>query len=128
VTTAQAYDRTLHALAVWRESRGESLEAKRAVAHVILNRVRLPGFPDSISRVVLQPAQFSSFSKSDPNATKWPMPDDPAWLECCAVVDDPGDDPTGGAVLFHSPMTRLPKWALPEKRTVQIGAFTFYRT
>jgi N-acetylmuramoyl-L-alanine amidase len=125
--TNESYDRVLFAIAIWRESRGEPLEAKRAVAHVILNRVKSPGWPDRVSEVILQPWQFSAFNRADPNSTKWPNATDPAWLECCAVVDDPGTDPTGGAVLYHSRIINMPKWAVPEKRTAQIGAFTFYR-
>lgn len=127
MTTAESYERVLLALTIWREARGEPREAKRGVAHVILNRVRSRRFPRMLAGVILQPRQFSSYNGNDPNAVKFPKPDEPAWLECCAVADDPGDDPTGGAVLYHSAMPAPPKWADPARLTAQIGAFRFYR-
>jgi spore germination cell wall hydrolase CwlJ-like protein len=40
---------------VYHESRGESLIGQAAVAHVTLNRVRSPAYPDSVCDVVWQP-------------------------------------------------------------------------
>ena len=37
--TLESYSSVLTALAIWREARGESQEARRGVLHVILNRV-----------------------------------------------------------------------------------------
>lgn len=47
------------ALAVYYESRGESVRGQRAVASVVMNRVRDPRFPDSACEVLLQRRQFS---------------------------------------------------------------------
>ena len=41
------------------EARGESLIGQAAVAHVTLNRVRSPAYPDTVCGVVWQPGQFS---------------------------------------------------------------------
>jgi N-acetylmuramoyl-L-alanine amidase len=49
----------LMAQTVYAESRGEPYEGKVAVASVILNRVRTPGFPKTISGVILQKDAFS---------------------------------------------------------------------
>jgi hypothetical protein len=54
-------------------------------------------WPRVPSEVVLRRAQFSSFNATDPNATLMPHWNNPAWQECSALVDDPGEDPTGGA-------------------------------
>jgi spore germination cell wall hydrolase CwlJ-like protein len=69
-------DQFLLALAIYREARNQPIEAKRAVCHTILNRVRNPGFPKSVAKVITQPNAFSSFRKDDPNYAKLP---DPLW-------------------------------------------------
>ena len=132
--TADSYEPFLTALALWREARGQSGDAKRGVLHVILNRA-VAGFRGTTpAEVILWPYQFSSFNSTDPNAFRLPNPkqhgDWQAWLACCAVVDDPGPDPTGGAVMYHSyeaDSPQWPPWATPEKQTCQIGLFRFYR-
>lgn len=47
------------ALAIYFEARGEPLEGQQAVAQVILNRVGLPYFPNTVCGVVFQDDQFS---------------------------------------------------------------------
>jgi hypothetical protein len=134
MTTADTFEPFLKALALWREARGQSRHAKRGVLHVILNRAA-SGFRGSTPAEVIQwPWQFSSFTFGDPNASRLPNPknhsDWLAWLACCAMVDDPGDDPTGGAVLYHSlspGSPDWPAWATADKLTRQIGLFWFYR-
>jgi spore germination cell wall hydrolase CwlJ-like protein len=44
---------------VYHEARGEDVLGQAAVAHVTLNRVRLPAYPDSVCGVVWQKGQFS---------------------------------------------------------------------
>ena len=75
------------ALCVWREARGESPRGKRLVAQVVENRVQDKRWPDTYPSVVTQPWQFSAFTKTDPNATKFPSETDPAWPECVAAAD-----------------------------------------
>jgi N-acetylmuramoyl-L-alanine amidase len=126
-----AADRFLLSLCIFREARGEPLAAKRAVAHVILNRVRAPGFPKTVAKVIMQPNAFSCFRKDDANYAKLPDPRNAAeWAafeECCAVAEDPGEDNTGGAVFYHSPMAAPPKWADPSKLVAEVGAFRLFR-
>lgn len=50
---------TCIALAVYYESRGETVRGQKAVAAVVMNRVNSPKFPDTACRVVFQPKQFS---------------------------------------------------------------------
>ncbi len=125
----EGYNLGLLALCLWREARGESPEARRAVLHVILNRMRAGR--KSAADVVLKPRHFSSFNPDDANAAKYPRPGDPEWpafLECCAIVDSPGADPTGGANHYEScPDNAEPKWADDRRRTARIGPFEFYR-
>lgn len=126
---AEAYEQIIAALTVWREARGESQAAKLGVYWVILNRRRDPRWPNTISQVCLQPKQFSSFNILDPNASKFPSPDEYSWAESCEVVYSPGlTDPTDGANHYHSGLATK-KWALDNKGkiTAKIGAFTFYK-
>lgn len=134
MNTADIFEPFLKALCIWREARGQSDDAKRGVLHVILNRAAA-GFRGATPAEVIQwPWQFSSFTFGDPNASRLPNPkrqaDWQAWLACCGVVDDPGPDPTGGAVMYHSLAVGSPEWpawATDEKQTAQIGPFRFYR-
>ena len=129
------YEQFLSALCLWREARGSSLPALTAIYHVILNRVADPAhrWPRTIPGAILQPYQFSSFLKSDPNVTKFPIDDGSAdwkaWLDCCLAVSTLiGGDPTRGATNYEScAPDALPPWADPSKLTVTIGPFRFYR-
>ena len=56
-------DIQLLARAVYAEARGEPYRGQVAVAAVILNRVKSPSFPNSISGVIYQPGAFSSYSE-----------------------------------------------------------------
>jgi N-acetylmuramoyl-L-alanine amidase len=142
VTTLDAYESVMLALAGWREARGESDAAILGVLWVIRNRAADPRWPDRLSEVVLyrkRPGvkrQFSSFEPGDPNAALLPQPDDPAWVRCCLLVDGlmqkniESTDPTGGANHYHSfkpGATGWPAWATEDKQTARIGPFWFYR-
>src|SRR6185436_2087066 len=81
-------DRFLLALCVWREARGETLLGKRLVAQVIVNRSRDRRWPNTIEGVILQPWQFSSFNKNDPNAVLFPAHTDTSWPDCVIAADD----------------------------------------
>lgn len=133
MSTSEQYPNLLMALCTWREARGEGEAARRGVLHVILNRAAQKFFGSDPVSVILYPWQFSSFNHADPNASKFPNPRDQfewkAWLECCDLVDNPGDDPTGGALLYESiaDATKRPTWAIPAKQLAAIGNFRFYR-
>jgi|SRR5581483_5561138 spore germination cell wall hydrolase CwlJ-like protein len=131
---ADYYDLVLAAICVWREFRGEPFGTKLAGAFVIRNRVRSGGrWPARASLVVLQKHQFSSFSPGDPNAVKFPDPEDQAWLDCCQAVamslDPTTPDPTGGANHYHSVPEGQPppSWAEGKKPTLDTGSTKFYR-
>jgi spore germination cell wall hydrolase CwlJ-like protein len=130
--TSDSYPSVLSALCLFREARGQSIEAKRAILHVILNRAQASFRGHDTVSVILWPYQFSSFNSGDPNSNLYPNPkyigDWKAWLECCVVVDAPGDDPTGGAVMYESePEGSRPAWATADKLTATIGPFRFYK-
>lgn len=129
------YEQFLLSLCLWREVRGQSQAARAAVAAVIRNRSTDAEhrWPKTIPGVILQPRQFSSFNAGDPNAVLFPVPsnvqDWEAWQDCCDVATMPlTADPTQGANSYESePAGMLPRWADPEKITVIIGPFRFYK-
>ena len=61
---------------IWGEARGEGVEGMKAVANVVLNRVKISkdrgGFwwGNDITSVCKKPFQFSCWNKSDPNFKK----------------------------------------------------------
>jgi spore germination cell wall hydrolase CwlJ-like protein len=62
------------ALAVYYESRGESIRGQRAVASVVMNRVRDPRFPNTACGVLLQRYQFSFMNRNpvlSPSGASW---------------------------------------------------------
>jgi N-acetylmuramoyl-L-alanine amidase len=63
---------TCVALAVYYESRGESVRGQRAVASVVMNRVRSPRFPNSACKVVFQKGQFAfTGPRLQPRGAQW---------------------------------------------------------
>lgn len=78
------------------EARGESYEGQVAVGAVILNRVKHPSFPDSISGVVYQNGAFSCVNDSNWYA-------DVADSARRAAIDAiNGWDPSGGAIYYFN--------------------------
>lgn len=79
------------------EARGESYEGQVAVGAVILNRVKHPSFPDSISGVVYQNGAFSCINDSN-----W-YADVASSAKRAAVDALNGWDPSGGAIYYFNP-------------------------
>lgn len=132
------YPQILGAIAVWREGRGQSAEARRGIWWVLQNRIGNPLFRPSLVRVILQPWQFSSFNANDPNVTKFPNEavamDWQAWLEILEMVENPGTDNTGGSCYYESfPIEQLAEvrakspWFAEDKLACQIDQVRFYR-
>jgi len=133
MATLDEYNNVMAALCIWREARGEPRDGKLAVMWVILNRKNDPHnrWPNTYAKIVLQPLQFSSFNRNDPNAALLATPTDSSFYECCQCVDAPGlSDPTLGANCYHAYPEgdpHWPSWATPEHFTVKIGKHSFYR-
>src|ERR1700690_1619026 len=132
--TTDIYPLFLLALCVWREARGEVLAAKVAVACSIKNRTLRPKWwgHDYLS-CILMPWQYSSFNKTDPNATKFPAASDPSWEDCLAVAlsvyDGTQADTTGGADSYFDKSMDLtpPSWATDGSKThtIDVGNLHF---
>jgi spore germination cell wall hydrolase CwlJ-like protein len=125
----QAQDSYNMAVCLWREARNQNIDAMRGVYWVIINRSNSPHYPNDISQVILQHLQFSSFNHNDLNFKVFPIPTT-VGLDIFIAIDNPGDDPTGGAMNYHSypeGSPHWPSWATADKLTVKIGAFSFYK-
>jgi len=125
-------ERQCLALAVYFESRAESLEGQQAVAAVVLNRVRNGKFPGNVCAVVHEGGgqrgrcQFSWYCDGRSDKPK----DGGAWEQALAVADSALDgvikDPTAGALYFHNTAVK-PKWRKKLTKTAAIDDHIFYR-
>ena len=118
--------------AVYYEARSQNDDGQRAVAQVVLNRVRDRAFPDSVCGVVYQGStrrtgcQFS-FTCDGSMAFRR----DPAsWMHArdIAVSALSGQvyAPIGSATFYHANYV-LPWWASSMQRVVAVGTHIFYR-
>jgi hypothetical protein len=117
--------------AVYYEAGFEPLEGRRAVAQVVLNRMRHPAFPKSVCGVVYQGAsspvcQFSFVC--DGSLYRAPAP--AAWREAKAVAAAAllgyVESSVGSATHYHADYV-APRWAPMLTKVAQLGAHIFYR-
>ena len=111
----------LMAKVIYAEARGAPELGQLAVAWVIVNRVRDPGFPDTITEVIYQPGQFLPVESGLPETV-------PARFVELAKRAFAEEDPPFGAVFFYNPdkTTRPDFWATRTK-LVKIGNHVFAR-
>ncbi len=81
---------------VWAEARGECLRGRVAVAQVVLNRIASPYYPDSITGVIFQPAQFSTVK----SGAIWNDPSEDCILAALLALD--GADVVGPDCLYFN--------------------------
>ena len=115
--------------AVYYEARSEPDPGQRAVAQVVLNRVRDRAFPASVCGVVYQrTATVCQFSFACDGSMNRPR-DYSAWARARAVAEAAyGGEvyaPVGGSTHFHTAAIS-PWWAPSLARVGQIGAHVFY--
>ena len=117
--------------AVYYEAGFEPLQGRRAVAQVVLNRLRHPAFPKSICGVVYQGArdpvcQFSFVC----DGSLYRRPSLGAWHEAekvaAAAIDGFVERSVGAATHYHADYV-APVWAPQLAKIAQIGAHIFYR-
>jgi spore germination cell wall hydrolase CwlJ-like protein len=117
--------------AVYYEAGFEPLEGRRAVAQVVLNRVRHPAFPKSICGVVYEGAstgvcQFTfvcdgSLNRA-PAALAWREAEQVARAALAGYVE-----PSVGESTFYHADYVAPRWAPLLAKVTQIGQHIFYR-
>lgn len=128
-------DLDIFAKTLWGEARGEGHLGIEAVASVIMNRVKNPGWwGKTIRTVCLKPYQFSCWLTSDPNRPKLleVTEQDEQYRQCKLIADlaiqGLVDDPTYGADSYHSIHIEPPAWAKTAKKTTVIKNHVFYIT
>ncbi len=117
--------------AVYYEAGYEPIEGRRAVAQVVLNRMRHPAFPKSVCGVVYQGStgavcQFSFIC----DGALYRRPSQSAWNEAEAVaeaaLDGYVEHAVGEATHYHADYV-APRWAPMLAKVAKLGAHIFYR-
>lgn len=124
VSLAQASsssDLQLMARAINGEARGEPYEGQVAVGAVILNRVKAPNFPNTISGVIYQPGAFTAVSDGQINVA---LEDESTVVKAARDALN-GWDPTGGAIYYFNPDTATNKWIWSRPHIKTIGKHRF---
>lgn len=116
-----ANDLKLMANAVYGEARGEPYEGQVAVAAIILNRVKDPRFPNTVSGVIFEPLAFTAVA----DGQIWLEPNETAKRAVQDAIS--GWDPTGGLVYYFNPNTATSAWMHSRERVKQIGKHVFLR-
>lgn len=101
------------------EARGEPYNGQVAVGAVILNRVKHPSFPNTISGVVYQNGAFTCITDGQFNQ---PVSES-AYRAARDCLN--GWDPSGGAIYYFNPATATSKWIWSRPLIVVIGSHRF---
>ena len=101
------------------EARGEPYVGKVAVAAVVLNRVKSPSFPNTISGVIYQAGAFDCVADGQINLA----PDSDSLRAARDAMN--GWDPTGGCIYYYNPATATSAWIWSREVRLQIGAHAF---
>ncbi len=118
--------------AVYYEARSEAIDGQRAVAQVVLNRVRDRAFPHSVCGVVYQGSnrrtgcQFSFTCDGSMAYRRDPASWERARAVAQAALAGSVYAPIGGATFYHTNAI-LPWWASSLARIGSVGAHIFYR-
>ena len=118
--------------AIYYEAATEPLEGRRAVAQVVLNRVRHPAYPKSVCGVVYQGAELFTgcqFSFTcDGALLRAPMAG--PWREAQQIAREAlagrVEPEVGTATHYHADYV-LPRWAFQMDKIAQLGRHLFYR-
>jgi hypothetical protein len=118
--------------AIYHEARSETADGQRAVAQVVLNRVRHPAFPNSVCGVVYQGSQRRTgcqFSFTCDGSLRRRI-EPGAWDRARSIAADALAGsvyaPVGMATHYHTTAVR-PWWAPSLARAITVGSHIFYR-
>ncbi|WP_217905170.1 cell wall hydrolase [Altererythrobacter lutimaris] len=128
-----AHDTALKCLtqAIYYEAANEPLQGKRAVAQVVLNRLRHPAYPGSVCGVVYEgvnkPVCQFSFT-CDGSLARTPLVNQ--WGESRKVAEAAlagfVEPSVGSATHYHADYV-LPRWAFTLDKIEKVGVHIFYR-
>ncbi len=133
-TDEKSRDRALECLtqAVYYEAASEGLDGERAVAQIVLNRMRHPAYPSTVCGVVYQGSQRPGGCQftftCDGSLARVPVQS--LWKQAqkvaTAALAGKVYAPVGHATHYHADYV-LPYWAESLDKSVQIGRHIFYR-
>ncbi|MDR0751772.1 MAG: spore cortex-lytic enzyme [Christensenellaceae bacterium] len=112
-------DLNLIARCIYGEARGEPYVGQVAVAAVILNRVKSPQFPNTISGVIYQPYAFTCVKDGQINL----KPNANAFRAATDALN--GWDPTLGCLFYYNPKTATSAWIRKKQTHITIGRHAF---
>ena len=101
------------------ESRGEPYEGQVAVGAVVLNRVKHPSFPNTLSGVIYQNGAFTAVADG--------QFDQPISAQSWQAARDAmnGWDPSGGAIYYYNPAKTTNTWIYSREVIRTIGNHVF---
>ena len=112
---------------------GDDSEGERAVAQVVLNRVRHPAFPKSVCGVVFQGSERSTgcqFTFSCDGALQRWSPSEAAWDRARDVarmaLNGAVYKPVGHATHYHTDWV-VPYWSSSLEKITEVGTHLFFR-
>lgn len=103
------------------EARGEPYRGQVAVGAVIMNRVKHPSFPNTLSGVIYQPGAFTAIVDGQINVAV----SDSAFRAARDALN--GVDPTYGSIYYYNPATATNQWIRNRPVVVTIGKHVFCR-
>lgn len=120
------------ASAIYYEAGNQDEDGERAVAQVVLNRVRHPAFPSSVCGVVYEgstkPSGCQFTFTCDGSLSR--APDTDGWRRAMQVAQDALSGsvyaPVGWATHYHADYV-VPYWAATMAKSAVVGAHLFYR-
>ena len=115
----QESELTLLARLVNGEARGEPYIGQVAVAAVVLNRVRHPAFPNTISGVIFQQGAFDAVWDGQFDLE----PTENAYRAARDAIN--GWDPTNGCIYYYNPATATNDWIWTRPVQLSIGRHDF---
>ena len=101
------------------EGRGETYTGMVAIGAVVLNRVKHPSFPNTISGVIYQSGAFTALTDGQFNQ---PVVDS-AYSAARDALN--GWDPSGGAIYYYNPAKTSNQWMRSRPVIVTIGDHVF---
>ena len=128
-------DADILARTIYGEARGEGYDGMKAVACVVVNRVKKPcwwGY--SVKTVCLKPYQFSCWNGQDPNLVviEKVTNDDPVFstargIATLAVAGDLVDNTNGATSYYAKGLATPPSWAVGKMPCAEIGNHLFFK-
>ena len=112
-------DVALLARLIYAEARGETYKGQVAVGAVVLNRVKNPSFPNTISGVIYQPYAFTCVQDGQINYT----PNQTAYNAARDAMN--GWDPSYGCLYYYNPKIATSGWIFSRPTVVTIGNHVF---